>query len=425
MERHMFRVGHHSHENAGVRDGERVYPPAPGRHPNTTHFIVRDVVLREVDSIQMDSKWKQKIKDGMEIRPLNVCKNNAAYEFSYPGLESFVTRRPYQFTGGRFDVHDRGFCVQLRAFVNAKYSALALEASDRAEYKSDAAREQSRRAESMAREALDEVARNRARLQSHDRALAGQKRRMDELEDGLRGAARKFIAEALRTRGLEARVDQFERILEHVVQQSKEGAQPTPPPEPCNCYVCWETLVAGQKVMSICGQKSHAICLECALGMLAVEGHGTGDASHAFGRQHCGMCRGRDDLLQQVIDAGGYAYDPADVAAEIAAAHDRRLQAALPNRAPPLPDEADAVEPPPPLVEPAAPQQAAAVAPQPQPADGPEHMIHMGPAFEAMGFERGLVVYALDAVGTKGYEAVLEYLLQLSAPSSPGPARVD
>ena len=118
MQRHIFCVGYSSNANIGVREGERVYPPAPGRHPNPTHFLVRDVVEREVDSMEMDAKWTQKIKGGIAIRPVNMSQDNAAYEFSYPGVESWVTR-PYQFTRGRFD-SDRGFTVQLRKYMKAK-----------------------------------------------------------------------------------------------------------------------------------------------------------------------------------------------------------------------------------------------------------------------------------------------------------------
>ena len=132
------------------------------------------------------------------------------------------------------------------------------------------------------------------------------------------------------------------------------------------------------------------------------------------------MCRGRDNLLQQVLDAGGYAYDAAEVAAEIAAAHDRRLQPAPENPALPVPDVVQPEAPPP--AEPAAPQQAEPVAPQlvePQPVEEPVHDAWtLAADFEDMGFERGLVLHALETVGTKGHEAVLEYLFQLCAPST-------
>ena len=398
-----FRLGNSRRENAGVCDGDRIYPPVIGVVPNDTHDKVKRVVhevIRDIDGF--DDHVQKMYMDRLHVYVVNVThdgsRGRACYRFELPDTQPVTTPR-FEFTNSRFDQKDTGIRVRLRTFLKEKMAMYNHLLATKADEKAERAMRCAQSAHSLAARAMEGLGEGLSVV--HEK-LAGQKRQLHILEDKVREVAATAVREALRMRGVESRLGaaldaRVNAIVERALLQQQPDAHPVAPPEESLCYVCFEELNSGEAVVALCGKRhpGHTIHLDCAVGMLAVERADTGDGFHAFGRQKCGVCRARDPHVQRLVDEGGYPYLPEPPAVQPPA-----QQAVQPIAGPaPLPVVQVPVQP------------VMPVAVQP-PVDEPDAVDPMdtGP-FVAMGFQEELVRVALHEVATKGTCAVVQYLL--------------
>ena len=459
-----FRVGYSRRENAGVRDGDRIYPPVIGVVPNDTHDKVKRVVHSVIKGIEgFDDNIQKLFMDRLHVYVVDIThdvrmQSRACYRFELPETQPVTTPR-FQFTNGRFDQHDTGIRVQLRIFLKEKMAMINHKLATKADETAERAMRCAQSAHSLATRAMDGLGEGLSVV--HEK-LAGQKRQLNILEDKVREGAATAVREALRTRGVESRLGaaldaRVNAIVERALLQRQPDAHPVAPPEESLCYVCFEELSSGEAVVALCGKRhpGHTIHLDCAVGMLAVERADTGDGFHAFGQQVCGLCRARAPHLQRLVDEGGYPYSPEPPAIQPPAqqavqpiagpaplpvvqlpeqpvmpaaiqrpATSRDLQRLVDEGGYPYLPEPPAIQPPAqqavqPIAGPAPlpvvhlPEQPVMpVAVQP-PVDEPDALDQSDTApFVAMGFQdRQLVRDALQKVGTEGTCAVVQYLL--------------
>ena len=435
-----FRLRRETPDNPGVPPGGMIYPVQAREGNETLRQVQRTVcVTLDVDEFAAwDEDVRRVFKRDLSIIVYyvewNLDKGKAAYEFHLPG-EPVVRTHCFEFTNGRFGDTRTGFIKQLQLYIAGK---LAMITNRRA-----------READETAREALDRATRAQEEVHVVKADVAAIQREVASVKSVVNTLHHQVVRNAMTQAGIVAGIgsaldERISKIVEKAIRNQREQMDGTHEDETGErCYICYDDLKLAAPNLPICDEVMHAVHFECAVGLVAMESQGTGDGSHTFGLQRCGLCRGRSANLAQILAAGVEAFS-ARSAPPPAVPPPDPPPAVLPPAVPP-PDPPPAVPPPavpppdlppavpPPVVPPPDPPPAvpppAVPPPDPTPAVLPRadlqarlDAVHEGArldpgltieerVFVDMGFTPVSIRNAHRLVGHEGTDAVLQYLL--------------